>query len=494
MGNDGMLLELRGITKSYSGVQVLKNIDFTLRTGEIHCIVGENGAGKSTLIKILSGAIQPDTGEIFINGEKCRTTNPQMQIKIGISTIYQDSDLVDTLSVADNIFLGSELRANGHIRTKEQERISKELMNSLHVDIDPSSLVSSFSAAQKQVLQMVKALKRNARIIIMDEPSSSLGEEETAALMKIVKQLARDGISIIYISHYLEEVFALADQITVLKDGSVTFCATAGDVSSGDIINAMVGRDASLYYQREHFPIGEVLLEVEDICSPPLVRIASFTLHRGEVLGFGGLIGSGRTELMYAIFGVGKQMRGKIRLRGIETRISSPEDAIRQGICMINENRKDAGLFLQRSILENICIVRNERRFFINMKKDRASTDGMVRKLRLKTSGWQQEVQYLSGGNQQKSIIARWLLTDFDVIIFDEPTKGVDIGAREEIYGMILELAKAGKGVIIVSSDMPELLSMSDTICVLREGKLLHTLKPENLSEEKLLKLYLDIA
>ncbi|NLV58604.1 MAG: sugar ABC transporter ATP-binding protein [Clostridiales bacterium] len=494
MDTQGPLLELRGISKSYAGVRVLNHVDFSLSRGEVHCLVGENGAGKSTLIKILSGAIQADEGEIILNGKRCRNTTPHQQIEQGISTIYQDSDLVDTLTVADNIFLGSEIKRFGVIARKEQERISREFVNSLNINIDPSILVSELSTAQKQILQMAKALKRKASVIIMDEPTSSLGEEESAALLQIVKRLSREGIGIIYISHYLEEVFSIADRITVLKDGVVTCVKKASDITSSEVIHAMVGRDASLFYSRERFPIGEVVLEVKNLTCPPYAKPVSFSLRKGEILGFGGLVGSGRSELMNALFGAVKPLAGEVYLHGNKLLISSPQDAIRQGICMINENRKDAGLFLQRSVMENVCIARNEKKLFIDISKDISSTDEMVQKLNLKTSGFQQEVQRLSGGNQQKSILARWLLTSFDVIIFDEPTKGVDIGAREEIYKTILELARDGKGIIIISSDMPELLSMSDTICVLREGSLIHTLSPEQLTEEELLKKYLDIA
>lgn len=494
MDTQAPLLQLRGISKSYAGVKVLNNVDFSLYPGEVHCLVGENGAGKSTLIKILSGAIQADEGEMILNGKRRKSVSPHQQIELGVSTIYQDSDLVDTLTVADNIFLGSEIKRFGLVARKEQERISRELVKSLNINIDPSVLVSDLSTAQKQVLQMAKALKRNADVIIMDEPTSSLGEEESAALLQIVKRLSKEGIGIIYISHYLEEVFSIADQITVLKDGFVTCVKKAADTTDTEIIHAMVGRDASLFYHRERFPIGEVMLEVKNLTCSPYETPVSFSLRKGEILGFGGLVGSGRSELMSALFGAVKPLAGEAFLHGNKLLISSPKDAIRQGICMIHENRKDAGLFLQRSVLENVCIARNENRRFIDLSYDTSSTEEMIQKLNLKTSGLYQEVQRLSGGNQQKSILARWLLTSFDVIIFDEPTKGVDIGAREEIYKAILELARAGKGIIIISSDMPELLSMSDTICVLREGSLIHTLSPERLTEEELLKKYMDIA
>lgn len=493
MKNKKKILELKNITKSYSGVTVLKGMNFDLHEGEIHCIVGENGAGKSTFIKILSGAIKPNGGEIIAFGEKCNYSDPQTPIKMGISTIYQDADLVDTLTVADNIFLGSELGKLKIINSKKQNEKAKEFLGLLKIKLDPTILVEELSQANKQTLQLVKALYRKAKVIIMDEPTASLGEEESAVLVETVKKLAADGIGIIYISHYLEEVFELADQITVIKDGTVTGCYEASKVSNQDIISAMVGREASLFYQKEKVKIGEPQLVVENLTRYPMVQDISFTLRKGEILGIGGLVGSGRTELMRLLFGVDSIQSGRILKQGKELHLKSPHDAIANKICMLGENRKEDGMFLQRSIMENICIVKNEKQIFVNPKKDNLEAIKVAKKLKLKMSGIDQEIERLSGGNQQKSIVARWLMTDCDIIIFDEPTKGVDIGAREELYQLMVELVRQGKSIIMVSSDMPELLSMSDRICVLREGKLIQTLSPEGLTEEELIKIYLDV-
>lgn len=493
MVNSKKILEMKNITKSYSGTTVLSGMNFNLHEGEIHCIVGENGAGKSTFIKILSGAIKPDCGEIIAFGEKCNYTDPQVPIKMGISTIYQDVDLVDTLTVADNIFFGNEICYRKIIKTKQQNKEAKKLLATLAVDLDPSTLVEKLTPANKQTLQMVKALHRGAKIIIMDEPTASLGEEESEALVKIVKKLAKDGIGIIYISHYLEEVFELADKITVIKDGHVSGCYIANEITNEEIITAMVGREAALFYQKEKVEIGDIQLEVKNLSRLPYVNNISFNVKKGEILGIGGLVGSGRTELMRLVFGADKAISGTIIKNNQVISIKTPRDAIINRICMLGENRKEDGMFLQRSIMENICVVKNEEKIFVNPKQDKVRAKKLTTQLNLKMQDINQEVERLSGGNQQKSIVARWLMTDCDVIIFDEPTKGVDIGAREEIYQLMVELTKQGKSIIMVSSDMPELLSMSDRICVLREGEMGETISTIGLTEEKLIKLYLNI-
>ena len=489
-----LILDLTNITKSYSGVTVLRNVDFSLYAGETHCIVGENGAGKSTLIKILSGAITPDYGEIAIYGEKYKYNNPHLPIRLGISTIYQDFDLVETLTVADNIFLGSEMKKTGIVRKKEQIASTAKIFADLNVQLSPEAIVETLSPAQKQVLQIAKSLKRNAKVLVMDEPTVSLGEEESKMLLKLVKKLSQDGMGIIYISHHLEDVFQIADRITVIKDGSVSGCYEARKVTETEIISAMVGREASLFYNRERVEIGEECFRVEGLTRAPKVNDISFSVNRGEIFGIGGLVGSGRTELVRLIFGADKKQKGKLFKNGREISVRNPHEAIANGICMLGEDRKTEAMFLQRSILENVCIVRNESRVFLNPGEDKRVTNEMIKKLNLKTSGKSQEIQRLSGGNQQKSILARWLLSACDIFIFDEPTKGVDIGAREEIYKLMVEIARQGKAVIMVSSDMPELLSMSDRIAVLREGKLVQTVSSQSMNEGKLIELYLGIA
>lgn len=488
------ILKLTNVTKSYSGVVVLDNVDFTLHEGEVHCIIGENGAGKSTLIKILSGAIHADHGEIYICGKKCNSPTPFSQIHDGIATIYQDIDLVDTLTVADNIFLGHEKNRAGFIKREAQEKEVQKLLDDLSVHISASALVGTLSTANKQMVQLAKALHYNAKIVIMDEPTASLGEEESAQLMNIVRKLAADKIGIIYISHYLEEVFEIATTMTVIKDGKVTGVHDAKDVTPEQIVAEMVGRGASLYYSRKPVEIGEEILRVEHVECPPAVKDCSFSVRRGEILGFGGLVGSGRTEIMEVLYGLRKKHSGSISINGEQVNIHSPKQAIKHGICMLSEDRKGSGLFMDRSILENMCIARNENQLFVQPKKDKESSIEMIGKFSLKANNERQLVRRLSGGNQQKAIIARWMLTDFDIIIFDEPTKGVDIGARAEIYDLMIEFAEKGKAIIMVSSDMPELLSLSDRIVVVSEGNIVETIDNVGVTEESLMKKYLNIV
>ena len=488
------ILSLGNIEKSYSGVKVLKGIDFTLNKGEIHCIVGENGAGKSTLIKILSGATPCDSGEIVIFGKPVHVSNPRNSILLGISTIYQDVDLVTTLTVADNIFLGNEINKAGFIDIRKQKKKAQDLLDSLKINIDPGMLVEDLSPAQVQMLQMVKALHRNAKILIMDEPTASLGEDETEALIEMVKRLSAQGISIIYISHYLEEVFQIAHRITVIKDGMVTGCYRANEVTNDVIIKAMVGRETSMIYKRESVPIGESCLVVRDFSRGTVVNNISFDLRKSEILGIGGLVGSGRTELLRLIYGVDRKDHGELIKDGKKITVNSPLEAIKNGICMLGENRKADGMFFIRSIAENICIVRNENSVFVNNGTDSKDVMDLNSVLNIKMLSPQQEIQSLSGGNQQKSLLGRWLLSKCEIIIFDEPTKGVDIGAREEIYKYMVELVRQGKSIIMVSSDMSELLAISDRIAVLREGKLAALLPKENLDEQKLLELYFGLA
>jgi ribose transport system ATP-binding protein len=487
------VLSLQNIVKSYSGSVVLKGVDFSLNEGEIHCIVGENGAGKSTIIKILSGAIPFDSGKIVLYNKEYHYDNPQLPLKMGISTIYQDVDLVDTLTVADNIFLGGEIGKAGFINIKKQTEQAKALLDSLKIKMDPSVLVEALSPAQVQMLQMVKALHRDAKILIMDEPTASLGEEETKALMKTVKDLSKKGISIIYISHYLEEVFEIADRITVLKDGVVTGCYNAKEVSSNDIITAMVGRQASLSYKRERISVGNEFLEIRDFSRRSVVKNINLTLNKGEILGIGGLVGSGRTEFVRLICGADRRNSGRMFKNGKEIFVNSPSSAIKNGICMLGENRKVDSMFLVRSIAENMCLVRNEKKVTVSPANDKYSSNDLKDKLNIKMLTPDQEIMSLSGGNQQKTLLARWLLTECDIIIFDEPTKGIDIGAREEIYKNMVELARSGKSIIMVSSDMAELLSMSDRIAVLREGEMVALLPTKDLTEQKLLEIYFGV-
>ena len=489
------LLEFRRVTKSYSGTKVLTDIDMRLHAGEVLCLVGENGAGKSTMIKILSGAVTPDSGEIELFGNVYSHLLPRQSINLGVATIYQEIDLVDNLTVADNIFLGEELKTRlGVVDHRRQEEITDQLLKRLNMHtIRATMMLSDLSTAQKQSIQIVKALKHEARILILDEPTASLGEEETEALLDLVRCLAEQGIGIIYISHYLEEIFQIGTRVLVLKDGVKISEANVSEVTQEAVIHDMIGRDASSFYQREHFPPGNSELRIEHFNRGSVVRDVSFSMRAGEIFGLGGLVGAGRSELVRMIYGCDPNRTGRVLIDGEDITPKSPKDAVNKGIFMITEDRKGIGLFLQRSIRENIMVTSNEKRGVLKLRQEAETVDRTIERLQIKAFSREQEVGKLSGGNQQKVVIGRCLQDPGRVYIFDEPTKGVDIGAKEEIYRQMLELAKAGKFVIMISSSMPELISMSDRIGVMREGQLVSIVPAEEATEDGLLKLFIGL-
>ena len=456
----GNILSMDGICKSFSGIQVLRDVGLELEAGQIICLAGENGAGKSTLIKILSGAEKPDKGRITIFGTTYDRLTPGQAMALGIATIYQDADLVGSLTVSDNIFLGNEiLKTGAFVNNRVQEKKTEELLKSL----------------------------------IMDEPTASLGEEETASLMNLVEQLRKKGLGILYISHYLEEMFRLGDAAYVLKDGAMVRRLVLKETDQDELIKAMVGRDASNFYQKASTPSGDQALKAEHYSGNRIVKDVSFTVSRGEVFGLGGLVGAGRTELVRMIYGADPRDSGTLILDGKDVTPRNPKDAVNKGVFLVSEDRKGEGLFLIRSAKENLTISRNDRSFFLNLKKERNLVEESIQKLQIKVFSQDQEVGNLSGGNQQKVVISRWLLEEGDVYIFDEPTKGVDVGAREEIYKLIEKLAMEQKIVIMVSSNMPELISMSDRIGVMRDGRLVNILDSEEATEDRLIKEYIGV-
>lgn len=487
------ILELKDISKSYSGVQVLKGVNIDLSEGEVLCFVGENGAGKSTLIKIISGAIQADGGTIKYFGKEYGHLHPRQVIDIGVATIYQDIDLVDNLSVADNIFLGCELRNKmGFINAAEQERQADELLARLKLEnIRGKDLLADLSTAQKQCVQIVKALKNNAKILILDEPTASLGDKETKVLLELVKNLAKQGLGIIYISHFIEELFDVGETLLILKDGVQVVVRKTKETKPDQIIHDMIGRDANSFYKREHFPAGKRTLKIEHYKNKNTVQDVSFEIRSGEIFGLGGLVGAGRTELVRMIYGADPKISGKLYMEEREITPANPKDAIKKGVFMISEDRKGEGLLNLRSVRENIMITHNEEKEVINLKKETGIVDESIKAFGIKVPSREAEITSLSGGNQQKAIIARCVLDPGELYIFDEPTKGVDVGAKEEIYKHILNLAKADKFVIIISSDMPELLSMSDRIGVMHEGKLTDIMRADETTEDDLMRKYL---
>jgi ribose transport system ATP-binding protein len=489
------ILELVDVTKDYTGTRALDRVCFDLRGGEVHCLVGENGAGKSTLIKILSGAVRPTSGRILLSGTAYARLGPKESIALGISTIYQDVDLIDTLSVSDNIYLGDEIVTRaGLVDGKTQGKNAAALLERLNIQIPVRTLVKDLSPAQKQMLQLAKALHREARIIIMDEPTSSLGHEETRALMDLVRQAVATGeVGVIYISHFLEEVFSIGDRVTVLKDGKNVAVHEKGEFVPGTIIREMVGREASLFYQREAAEIGAPALEVQGFTRGTAVQEVSFSVREGEIFGIGGLVGSGRTELANLLFGIDKRDAGKLILKGRDITSRSPRGAIANGIGMIVENRQEDGLFLLRPVRENIAVVQTEKAgLFIAGRSEKASVGDMIKRFTIAATA-AQEVRELSGGNQQKTIMGRWLLSEASIYIFDEPTKGVDIGAKQQIYRFMTELARKGKLIIMISSDMPELLSMSDRIGIMRDGRMVNIVPAKDVTETDLLREFLGI-
>lgn len=492
-----LLASLKDVTKIYGHHKALDRVSFDLYPGEVHCLVGENGAGKSTLIKILSGAITPDAGEICIQGQSFRALTPHQAITLGISTIYQDAELVDSLTVADNIFLGSEQSARFSfiVDKKAQLNRAQEIIDALHLPLEPSLLVEELSASQRQMLQITKALYREAKILIMDEPTSALGLEEKRALMDIIRTLKNRGIGIIYISHYLEEIFEIGDRVTILKDGVSMGTYPISEVTMEEVVRKMVGRDASAFFSRRSVPLGEICFEVKNLTKKGLVEDVSFAVRKGEIFGLGGLVGSGRSEVVNLIFGTIPLDQGEIWLLGKRCIIRSPEEAIRHGIALIPEDRRKLAMLLGRDLIENTALVHNDifRGPILRRKEEVTMTQDIVRKLAIVTQSEKQLIEELSGGNQQKVVIGRWLLDGYQVYIFDEPTKGVDIGAKERIYELMVELAEQGKSIIMISSSMPELLSMSDRIGIMRQGRLVDIVESRKVTEEDLIRAFIGV-
>jgi ribose transport system ATP-binding protein len=485
------------ITKRYGSHLVLDNVSFHLHSGEVICIVGENGAGKSTLIKILSGAVKPDSGKINIKGKTYAELHPRQSMQLGIATIYQDVELIDSLTVADNIFLGNETmnRFPFIVDANSQFEKSRRILQTLHIDIDEKALVESLSAAQKQNLQIAKAFHQDARVLIMDEPTSSLGVEEKRSLIRLIEDLKKRGLGIIYISHYLEEIFEIGDTILILKDGKQVGIYPREDVDINFVINKMVGRDAAMFFKRESVPLGEVQVKIKNISWGNIVKDVSFDVRAGEIFGIGGLVGSGRSELAACIFGMARKDNGEIIINGKAVQIQNPRDAIKNKICLITEDRKKYALFEPMNVQDNIVILNTElkSKALLNLEEEKRISRKIIDRLHIVVNNVEESVMNLSGGNQQKTVLGRWLLMDAVLFIFDEPTKGVDIGAKEEIYKLIVELAREGKSIIMISSDMPELLSMSDRIGIMRDGQLIKIMENHNISEQTLIHDFIGI-
>jgi ribose transport system ATP-binding protein len=483
------ILSLKGITKYYPGVIALNNFSVDFAPGEVHALLGENGAGKSTLIKVISGAITPDAGEIILEGISYSKMTPVLSRKNGIEVIYQEFNLVDTLSAAENICLGE--RYGRFVNHKIMEEKAARIFKQFKIDINPKAAVETLTSAHRQIVEISKAISKDCKLLIMDEPSAPLTVNEVDCMFDIVRTLKQKGITIIYISHRMDEIFTIADRVTVMRDGGYVTTLNTRDTNREELINLMVGRELKESYPKTKNEHNTEVLRVENICGNGDKEI-SFSLKKGEILGFAGLVGAGRTELARLIYGADKKDSGKIYIEGKEVGIHSTTDAISNGIGLIPEDRKNQGCFLEQSIEWNIAFnnIRNlSKSGIVNENRVEKISEEYKKVLQIKTPTLQQLVKNLSGGNQQKVVIAKTLATDSKVIIFDEPTRGIDVGAKQEIYELMNELAMKGIGIIMISSDMEELLGMSDRIVVLAEGKVTGELNRDEFNQTTILKL-----
>ena len=491
---DNISVEMRNISKYFSGVRALEDAELTVRKGEIHALIGENGAGKSTLMKILSGALRRDQGVIRVMGEEVAIQTPKEAKKLGIATIYQEFMLAPDLTVAENIFIDRFAGGSKLVNWKQLNKDAKVLLCQLGFDdIRPTTKVGTLSVAYQQVVEICKSLSRDVKVLILDEPTAVLTFKEIEKLFKLLNQLKKDGVSIIYISHRLEEIFELCDEITVMKDGSYVKQVKAGEINKDTLISMMVGRDIKDIFPKREVRIGETVLEVKNLSGSAMVQNVSFAVRAGEVLGFYGLVGAGRTETMRAVFGADEWEGGEILLNGKAVHFTKPKEAVKAGIGMVPEDRKTQGVILEQSIRINTTItsmpkVKNKWKIF-DRKKECSFVEEVLGRINTKYGSIENPVSSLSGGNQQKVVLGKWLAADSKVIIFDEPTRGVDVGAKTEIYHCINQLAKAGIAILMISSEMPELLGMSDRIITMRQGKISGELKKNEFGEKNLIRL-----
>ena len=488
-------LEMKNITKSFGGVHALKGVDFRIALGKVNVLIGENGAGKSTLMKVISGAHRQDSGEVLINGSEVVINSPQEAFENGIVMVYQELNLVPDMSVVDNMFLGVEKNHMGLLKRSEMKKEIRELMADYNLPIDPDERVGSLSTGLQQMIEIMKAVRKNAKVIVMDEPTSSLTLKEVEQLFVMIERLTRDGVGVVYISHRMEEIFRIGDYVTVMRDGEGIGEWPLKEIDQDFLIQKMVGRKIEQMFPKEDVPIGDVVLKVENLTKKGMYEDVSFELHRGEILGMAGLIGAGRTEVCLGVFGHHKPDSGKIFLRGEEITNKNCGEAIRRKIAYVSEDRKRMGLDLNAKIRDNISLPNMDivgKGGFVDRAKEDAMVDGMIEKLNIKTPSSLQLAGNLSGGNQQKVVLAKWLSRDADVLIVDEPTRGVDVGAKEEIHRLIVEMAKNGCGIIMISSELPEVLGMSDRIITMYEGHvtgLVDLNKDENVTQESLMEL-----
>ncbi|QHQ62839.1 ATP-binding cassette domain-containing protein [Anaerocolumna sedimenticola] len=485
----GKILELEHISKFYPGVVALDDVSFFIEEGQVHALMGENGAGKSTLIKVISGAIKPEQGHINISGERFDSLTPALSKDKGVGVIYQEFNLVPTMSVVENIFLGEKIGGSIIPDFEEMQRKAQDIFDEFGVDIDPKVMVGELTPGKQQLVEIAKTLTRNVKLIIMDEPSASISVADVQTLFRIIGQLKEKGVTIIYISHRMEEVFEIADVVSIMRDGRYVGTKSMKEVSRKDLITMMVGRELNESYPVREKNVGEVVLEVEHLYGNGNSDI-NFCLHKGEILGIAGLVGAGRTELAKVIYGAAKAEHGMIRVNGKEMKIKTPHDAIAAGIGYIPEDRKNEGAFLEFPIDWNISIMslsRLSKGMVVAVKKIDELAVEFQQKLGIKTPTIKQYVKNLSGGNQQKVVVAKTLATDSKIVIFDEPTRGIDVGAKQEIYQLMNSLIEQGISIIMISSEMEELIGMSDRIIIMHEGAITGELQKEEFSQNKIL-------
>lgn len=487
------LLEMRDIVKTFGGIHALRNVSFRCGRATVHALLGENGAGKSTLIKVLSGAYQADSGEIIFNGAAYTHLSTRQALDLGIRIIYQELNLLPDMTVAENIFLGEEPRTRlGLVDTAAMRRRSASLLQQLGVTIAPETLVGDLTVAGQQMVEIAKALSQRAELIVMDEPSAILATHELEQLFATIRSLKAQGVTIIYISHRLNEIFEIADEVTVLKDGSVVGTTPVAGVTRSQLVQMMVGRPLEEIFPKAQAEPGEVVLAVDQLSAGRAVRNVSFVVRAGEIVGLAGMVGSGRTELARAIFGADPVTGGSITLNGARLKANTPHQAIRAGVALVPEDRKSQGLFVTQSIRQNITLLVLSRLAKAGVMRRRAE-DAVIadarQMLSIQMQSPDQAVQFLSGGNQQKVVLAKWLETSPKLIIFDEPTRGIDVGAKLEIYHLMRRLADRGVAILMISSDLPEVLGMSDRILVMHHGELAGEVPAAAATEEKIVEL-----
>jgi len=487
------ILELKKITKYFPGIKALDKVDFTIRKGEVHALIGENGAGKSTLVKIVTGIYHPEEGSILLDGNEINFKTPIISQNAGIAAIHQEAAMFPELSVVENIYMGHHLRKKGLniLDWKIMRKRTGQLLDKLELDIDPDTPVKNLSTAQRHMVEIVKALSIDAGIIIMDEPTSAFSLRETKDLYKIIRQLKSEGKAIVFISHKFEDIYEIADYFTVLRDGKYIGEGSVADTKEDEIIKMMVGRSLTHMFPKADVRTSETVMTVEHLSGDNFFRNISFELHKGEILGFFGLIGAGRSELMETIFGILKASEGKVKIKERHVVIKNPSKAMRYGIAYVPEDRQNEGTILAMKIRENITLPVIDdlsTNYILNFNRENVITEEFARRMEIKASSWEQAVNNLSGGNQQKVVLAKWLATKPEILILDEPTKGIDVATKAKVHEFVSELAKEGLAIILVSSELPEILGMSDNIIVMHEGRITSRMSRKEANSENLIK------